>query len=234
MTGEDGQYSFTYTDLPAFPDTITVVGSLTTHLEGEPPNETPHVVQFVATTQVFDTVEVKIDPSSQGLPTREPIVGGLFSVSFPKRASIDLHHYWVAITNSFSPFAIFMATGAPTGNTDVFAIEPDSVLRATGPHGLLANDTDSDSPMTAELVIAPLHGTMAFSADGSFEYSPEPGFVGEDAFSYRPLDDVHLGSLTNVTIFVTPHPLGVSTSLEHSAAVTRTPARSIPTSLTGT
>ena len=172
MTWEDGQYSFTYTDLSAFPDTITVEGSLTTHLEGEPPNETPHVVQFVATTQVFDTVEVKIDPSSQGLPTREPIVGGLFSVSFPKRASIDLHHYWVAITNSFSPFAIFMATGAPTGNTDVFAIEPDSVLRATGPHGVLANDTDSDSPLTAELVIAPLHGTMAFSADGSFEYSP--------------------------------------------------------------
>src|SRR5262249_25650916 len=115
--------------------------------------------------------------------------------------------------------AIFVPTGAvPVGNSDAYAVAPDHMLHVTAAHGILSNDTDTDSPLlTARLIVSPRHGTLHLNADGSFDYTPEPSYAGEDAFTYRPLDGTYDGDLTTVVLFVTPEPLGLNISLDHDS-----------------
>ncbi len=72
------------------------------------------------------------------------------------------------------------------------------------PAGVLANDADADGdPLTANLVTGPAHGTlMSFGADGSFAYTPAPGFFGTDQFTYRSNDGKANSNLATVTIAV--------------------------------
>ena len=56
--------------------------------------------------------------------------------------------------------------------------------------GVLDNDTldgeaAGENGATAELVTDVSHGTLALSSDGSFTYTPGPGFDGSDSFVYR-------------------------------------------------
>lgn len=69
--------------------------------------------------------------------------------------------------------------------------------------GVLDNDSDPEGdPLMAELVSGPARGDMLFRADGSFEYTPDPGFFGEDSFSYRPSDGTDAGTPVTVALFV--------------------------------
>jgi len=71
--------------------------------------------------------------------------------------------------------------------------------------GLLANDTDQDSPaLTAVRVTDPTHGTLALKPDGSFVYAPSPDFSGMDTFTYRASDGANQSNLVTVAITVTP------------------------------
>ena len=55
--------------------------------------------------------------------------------------------------------------------------------------GVLSNDYDSQGlQMTAHLSSGPSHGTLSFPGDGSFIYTPNPGFTGSDSFSYYDTD----------------------------------------------
>src|SRR5512147_754302 len=56
---------------------------------------------------------------------------------------------------------------------------------------VLGNDSDVDaaqSTLAALLVSGVGHGTLAFTADGTFPYQPGSGFAGEDGFTYRARD----------------------------------------------
>jgi hypothetical protein len=67
--------------------------------------------------------------------------------------------------------------------------------------GVLANDTDPDSTgLTAQLVTAPLHGTLRLQTDGSFTCAPGPGYPGSDRFSYRASDGVTASGSATVTL----------------------------------
>ena len=69
--------------------------------------------------------------------------------------------------------------------------------------GVLANDFDADGdPLTAQLVISPVNGSLSFQADGSFEYTPDVGYVGDDHFTYRAFDGLVTSDPAMVTITV--------------------------------
>jgi hypothetical protein len=55
---------------------------------------------------------------------------------------------------------------------------------------VLGNDNDLDGdPLSVVLDgTAPTHGTVALNTDGSFTYTPDSGFVGEDTFTYEITD----------------------------------------------
>lgn len=69
--------------------------------------------------------------------------------------------------------------GIPYGENLV--VEPSGVLD----NDTLDGETAGESGATAELVTNALHGTLVLSADGSFTYTPGPGFDGTDSFVYR-------------------------------------------------
>lgn len=67
--------------------------------------------------------------------------------------------------------------------------------------GILANDSDPDrDALTATLVTHPTHGTLTFAPDGSFTYTPRPGFSGTDSFTYKAHDGQVASNAATVTI----------------------------------
>jgi hypothetical protein len=78
------------------------------------------------------------------------------------------------------------------------------VLTVAAP-GVLANDTDSDSPtLRATVVGEPANGTLALQPNGAFTYTPRQGFAGTDRFTYRATDDTNLSTTATATITVAP------------------------------
>jgi RHS repeat-associated protein len=73
----------------------------------------------------------------------------------------------------------------PLAVDDSYATTKDNPLTVM-PSGVLANDRDAHSTdiLTARLSRAAFRGTVDLNPDGSFTYTPDPGFVGTDSFLY--------------------------------------------------
>jgi VCBS repeat-containing protein len=72
--------------------------------------------------------------------------------------------------------------------------------------GVLSNDTD---PQGQAIVVAdprpvsgPVHGVLTLNPDGSFTYTPDPGYSGTDTFTYQATDGYLSSSAATVTIAV--------------------------------
>jgi hypothetical protein len=69
--------------------------------------------------------------------------------------------------------------------------------------GVLGNDTDVDSPtLTAVLDQDVSHGTLTLNPDGSFSYTPEPGYTGPDSFQYHAFEGTASSNTVTVTFLV--------------------------------
>jgi VCBS repeat-containing protein len=80
----------------------------------------------------------------------------------------------------------------------------EDVVLEVSPPGLLGNDIDADGdPLTTYYSSGPTHGTLWLGADGSFSYTPDWNFVGNDAFTYRAYDGLALSNIANTSITVT-------------------------------
>ncbi len=74
---------------------------------------------------------------------------------------------------------------APSAENDFFTAAFNTEI--TG--NVLDNDTDPDGDtLTATLTTGPENGSIVFNADGSFTYTPNDGFFGEDSFTYTASD----------------------------------------------
>ncbi len=94
---------------------------------------------------------------------------------------------------------------APLAVDDAYSMFANDVAIVAAVNGVLANDTDVDGPaISAELLIDVIHGTLSFSADGSFTYTPETDYIGTDTFMYRAFDGELYSTLGTVTINVVP------------------------------
>ena len=58
-------------------------------------------------------------------------------------------------------------------------------------------------PLLAELDLAPTNGSVMFNPDGSFEYTPNADFFGDDTFTYRATDDGGTSFSTPATVTIT-------------------------------
>lgn len=89
---------------------------------------------------------------------------------------------------------------APQARNDAYLFEKNTPLVVTSAQGVLANDTDVDNAnLSAILFDVPKHGKLALNANGSFTYTPDPGFNGLDTFIYR-ADDGALRSSATVRL----------------------------------
>ncbi len=93
----------------------------------------------------------------------------------------------------------------PVANPDSYSAVQGVALAIAAP-GVLANDFSFDVPpdmLTAELLGSTTHGSLTLNPDGSFTYTPDANFIGQDQFTYRAFDPAMRTSLpTTVTINV--------------------------------
>jgi VCBS repeat-containing protein/predicted outer membrane repeat protein len=92
----------------------------------------------------------------------------------------------------------------PVAVGDSYTTSQDTTLNVASP-GVLANDSDADGDtLTAVHASQPSHGSVTLNANGSFSYTPNNGFAGEDSFSYRAYDGEDYSNVATVTITVEP------------------------------
>ena len=73
-----------------------------------------------------------------------------------------------------------------------------------GTPGTGTDQTVAVDLLMAELVDGPDHGDLILYDDGSFEYTPEAGYFGQDTFTYKASDGADDSNEATVTIEVTP------------------------------
>jgi hypothetical protein len=96
---------------------------------------------------------------------------------------------------------------APVAVADAYSTTAETMLMVAAP-GVLANDSDADGDgLTAVLDTDVLSGTLTLNADGSFDYTPDAGFVGDDTFTYHANDGLDDSNVVTVTISVSPAPV---------------------------
>ena len=114
----------------------------------------------------------------------------------------------VVLTITVDPVA-----DAPVASPDAFAALKDRTLNIAAP-GVLGNDSDADGDaLSAELASSPIHGDLTLAANGSFSYTPDAGYVGSDAFSYRASDGALTSAIRIVTLTVSAVPAPTPTSV---------------------
>lgn len=93
----------------------------------------------------------------------------------------------------------------PNSNDDSYTTTEDNPQFSVAAPGVLGNDTDPDgNALQAEKLSDPANGTLTFHANGSFEYTPNPSFFGDDSFTYRASD----GSATSTSaVHITVQPV---------------------------
>jgi Ca2+-binding RTX toxin-like protein len=95
---------------------------------------------------------------------------------------------------------------------DRFSTLPGVTLTIDARSGVLANDTDtSGNPLTAVLFKDPAQGKLNLGTEGNFTYTPNPGFSGDDFFTYAARDSIGAVSLP-VTVFISVTALPTATN----------------------
>ncbi len=110
-----------------------------------------------------------------------------------------------ADTSAAQTFVISVASvsDAPIAVAETYTGVSSQTLSVPAITGVLANDSDGDGDaITAQLVSAPLHGSLTLNSDGSFDYVPTPGYFGSDSFTYQASDGTLTSAVTTVTLNV--------------------------------
>ncbi|HUT93242.1 MAG TPA: Ig-like domain-containing protein [Thermoguttaceae bacterium] len=98
---------------------------------------------------------------------------------------------------------IVVAADVPTTIDDEYDVEGGETLTVTVEEGLLANDVNVEDTFDVVVVDDVDHGTLVPADDGSFTYTPTPGFTGTDTFTYKLTDGTDESNVATVTITVT-------------------------------
>ena len=94
------------------------------------------------------------------------------------------------------------AMGPPVAQPDSYLVTPDTPFSVPA-SGVLANDHDAgDATLTAVKDSDPAHGTLTLNADGSFLYTPAPGYTGSDSFTYHAVADSQASEPVTVSFAV--------------------------------
>jgi hypothetical protein len=100
--------------------------------------------------------------------------------------------------------AINMTNDLPVATDD--QLTTDFGVPVSG--NVLTNDLDTDNdPLSVMLDgTSPQHGRLVFNEDGTFTYSPDEGFAGDDSFSYLVKDGQLGGEPVGATVTITVNP----------------------------
>lgn len=225
---------FTYTPFANYngPDSFTYhatdgsldSGAVTVSLTVSPVNDPPAANDDPATTAEDNSVTISVlanDTDAEGDPLTVTAVGpalyGTVTTNgttvtytpFPNYNGPDSFTYTVSDGRGGTATATVRPTvtpvnDAPVASNDSYFTNLNTPL-SVPPIGVIANDTDVDGdPLSAVLVRGPSNGTLAFNSDGSFTYTPGPGFTGTDSFTYFVTDGQAFSAAATVSVAVLP------------------------------
>ena len=107
------------------------------------------------------------------------------------------------VENNLKMTVLLPQNNPPAAKGDSFMVEEDQTLKVAAP-GVLSNDMVPDGdPLTAALVDDVFNGVLALSPNGSFIYTPDTGFIGDDKFTDIARDGEDDSPVATVTITVT-------------------------------
>ena len=101
--------------------------------------------------------------------------------------------------------AVVSYTLGPAAVSDEYIATSGVQLSVAAP-GVLANDVAGlgGSGLTAVLVNNVTNGSLTLNSDGSFTYTPTPGYAGNDSFTYEANNGLGNSAPTTVTLTVVP------------------------------
>jgi hypothetical protein len=106
-------------------------------------------------------------------------------------------------TITFVAGTLTLTNQAPVAVNDTYTGQWNTPITIAA-QGVLVNDSDSNhDPLTAVLVTATTHGTLALNASGGFTYMPAANFSGVDSFTYRANDGALSSNIATATITIT-------------------------------
>ena len=124
---------------------------------------------------------------------------------------------------------------APTTNPDeISVVSGNSVtlLNDGVTNTVLNNDVDVEgNPMTAQLITAPVNGTLTLNANGTFVYQHDGSATTTDVFYYSANDGIINGNTASVTIYINNPPIAVTDTIFVMEAGTATTTSDGSTSL---
>ncbi len=100
---------------------------------------------------------------------------------------------------------LLMSDGSQTlaANDDEYHACCNSILTVSAEDGVLANDTGPvPDQLQAELESSAANGVLELNEDGSFSYTPDPDFFGQDKFTYRAIQDTAVSNPATVMLTV--------------------------------
>ncbi len=110
-------------------------------------------------------------------------------------------------------WSLNITTNAPVAANDSYSTSYRQTLTVAAP-GVLGNDTNPlAGALSATLESGPLNGTLSLAADGSFTYTPNQGFTGDDSFTYRAVNSATSSAPATVTISVGSGPFASDMAL---------------------
>jgi len=97
---------------------------------------------------------------------------------------VDSFTYYPINSEEFATVSITVTrdTSGIDAVNDYYETEQNTNLTVNAAHGVIANDV---GVIKASLTTKPQHGRVTLLSNGSFSYTPNPGFHGVDTFSYR-------------------------------------------------
>jgi VCBS repeat-containing protein len=114
--------------------------------------------------------------------------------------------YQLKDTKGFTDTATVYITVSPDQPVDAvddsYSTSEDTPLYVAAP-GILGNDSYPDGFGSLAVVTPPAHGSLTLNQDGSFTYTPDPNFCGQDSYIYRLCDTDGDCDEATVTIHVT-------------------------------
>ena len=217
FSGED-QFFYRASDGELSSDIATVTITVS------PVNDPPEAQDLEVTLEEDGTVDVTLAGSDEDTPDEELSITIVESVSHgtlvPQGRVLSTYiytpdaNYFGADTFTYRVFdtvslqsdtgtvtiTINPVNDAPAVVEDSYTTDEDIVLSVSAP-GILSNDSDIEgSALTAVLEGDVFHGTLDLNGDGSFSYTPDPGFTGTDLFFYSAYDGEDYSNAASVTI----------------------------------
>ena len=122
-----------------------------------------------------------------------------------------------------SPATVVVNTGAksPIGVNDFYTVNAGSSITATSSNGVLVNDSDPQGEaLSTSLNTGPVNGVLSNGGtNGTFTYTPNPGFSGKDSLRYNVCNTSGLCSSAEVFFTVNPSAINDTVSTIQNSPV---------------